>query len=280
MRSASSPNGSPTSVSKKLIKTPKGIQQLISDDPAQMLLYAVEAVQPATSYMRLRRVLRKQNKRDATVGWIHVTGALKDCDRAIAAQLLGYHLPRRAEEPKGYRILENGSYMHLRWQNTFMQLPKKVFQVQIARMLREWPLVGEADIWLDHEEFGPTIVELKSINSNGFRERGKEGRPRDDHFYQANLYAGLSESPSVQVWYENKDNQDTHTFYEPFDEGHYLGVRERVIDLAKKTAEGRLPPPCEGECEFDDFVGNIDLDESMMSLLAQEMSEWQKSRRP
>src|SRR3989304_6552644 len=198
------------------------MKQLLADDPCSFLLYAVEQAQAKAHYRRLGRVLRRLRRRSHEIGWVHVSDLEEPCERILAAKLLGYQLPREPIDPKLQRIFENGTYTHLRYYNYFLSLPPP-FNVEVAVVHRQWPLVGEADVVVNHPNFGPLplIVELKSINDGEFKMLKS---PKADHSRQLNGYLGLAVSPLGLVWYESKDTQAVKSFPVPLDKESYSGA--------------------------------------------------------
>lgn len=260
------------SSSAKTILIPKGhgLRRLLADDPAQFLLFAVEQVQEQAHHRRLARVLRATRRRKQQIGWVHVSDVLQPCDRIVGARLLGYRLPEEKINPRVQRIFDNGHFMHMRWQNYFASLPPS-FNVQISSLVRRWPIVGEADLAVQHDHFGKVIVELKSMNTQQFSAL-KAAQP--DHRAQVNMYVGLGGYDHAQVWYENKDNQDIKIFWYPFDTVNYYTVMDRVFSVVEQIQQGRLPDPC-GMCNFDDYIGNLKWDDARLASLEAERDRWQ-----
>ena len=255
------------------VRASRGLQQLLEEDPGGYLLYAIEQVQGQAHYRRLGRVLRRLQRRKHEVGWLHVTDMHNPCDRAVAAMLLNYELPRKALSPQQERIFENGTYMHLRYYNYFLSLPPP-FNVEVAVVYRQWPLVGEADVVVNHSNFGslPLIVELKSINDGEFKMLKS---PKADHTRQLNGYLGLAVSPLGLVWYESKDTQAVKSFPVPLDKESYSGAIQRALGLVDTILEGKLPAPCDNECEIDKYVGNLQGVEGRIEQLRVVKERWQ-----
>ena len=245
------------------IRLGHGMRQLLADDPASFLLYAVEHVQEQAHHRRLGRVLRRLQRRKDEIGWIHATDLEEPCLRILAAKLLGYRLPRDPIDPKLSRIYENGTYMHLRYYNYFLSLPPP-FDVHIAMILRQWPIIGEADAVIYHPEFDWQVIELKSMNDNQFKGLA---RPLPHHEIQLNTYLNLLGKGSGQVWYENKNTQDVKTFTLPLTPLSFVESRERVCSASEEVLAGRLPPPC-GLCGLDDYIGNLEGVEERIVKLA------------
>jgi hypothetical protein len=105
-------------------------------------------------------------------------------------------------DAKGMMKMSNGSFMHLRW--------------QMAGLTEGW--LSEAEVWMDSPTyhvvgtmdgilFDERILELKSINVNGFRNVQTFG-PLHDHLFQMATYMlGTGKTEGVFI-YECKDNQE------------------------------------------------------------------------
>src|SRR3990167_3490426 len=255
------------------VRVSHGLKQLLSSDPGQVLLHAVEAVQEQAHHRRLGRVLRQLQRRKESIGWIHVSDAYEPCDRVLGAKLLGYKLPREAPGPRLQRIFENGTYMHLRWYNSFLSLPPP-YEVAVAVLLRDWPIIGEADVIVKHPAFNQFIIELKSINGEQFKAlKGS----KSDHQQQLNSYLGLDESGVDQglVWYECKNTQDVKIYSEQFDPEPYYQARGRIERLAELILQGQLPKGC-GVCNLDEHIGELQGIEDRMTAMKEVRDTWQK----
>ena len=247
------------------VRLTHGIKQLLADDPCSVIVYAIEQVQGQAHHRRLRRVLKRLQRRKHELGWVHASDAGNKCSRVIGARLLGFKLPEEKIDPRLSRIFENGHHMHLRYQNYFLSLPNP-YEVTISPILRRWPVIGEADIILYHPHMGWIIIELKSINTNGFQRLTE---PQLNHAGQVNMYMGLFEHASAgQVWYEDKNDQNIKTYPMDFDSERFNNTFERVEQIADQVIAGGLPDGC-GECDYDDYIGSIktkNLEERMQML--------------
>ena len=266
----------------------QGLKRLLSDKPSQFLLYAVEEAAEKADHMRIARVLKHLKKRYEAVGWVHVSDLLNDCDRYLAARLLGYQFKEEAFGSKLYRIFENGHMMHIRWQNYFLSLPKE-YSVSISRIIQIWPVIGEADLTVTHPTHGKVVVELKSINDNGFKKLKREGA-QVRHIQQVSHYAHLftkleADGPepwTSQLWYENKNDQNVETF-DPEVQAEWVESRlDRLMEIVDLVTSGRLPKSCKGdECVYDDRVGNIkggDKHEARISETKEWYHQWQEQQ--
>ncbi len=261
----------PKSSSKVRLPSGNGLRQLLSEDPSQFLLYAVEQVQEQADPRRVNRVLKKTRRRREVVGWVHVSDTLQPCDRIIGARLLGYKLPKDPPGHRLQRIFDNGHMMHFRWQNYFMSLPP-AYKVEISPLVRRWPVIGEADIVVTHKHFGVVVIELKSMNTDQFKKlKLAEG----DHARQANSYTGLREADHYQVWYEDKNNQDVKTYWYPPDSEGIEAMFERADEIVEQVTKGKMPKGC-GVCGMDDYIGDLKWDENRLVALEAERAKWQQ----
>lgn len=223
------------------IRLSKGIKKMLERDPCQQLLNQLELVQEQADSKTLRKILSATQRR-IRHGWIHVTDSRLPCDRLIAAALLGVSPPRSFIPPKTRRIFDNGTYMHYRYQNYFLHLPPP-FEVNIAEILEYWPMIGEADVLVQHPELGKWVIELKSINNMQWRSLSA---PLPDHKYQLNCYMAIKgKSWSGQVWYENKNTQELKLFVVDFDYAAWRETWQRVSIIANLLLEGAVPPMCD-----------------------------------
>ena len=221
-------------------KLTRGIKRILERDPAQRILDQLELVQGKATLKTLLNVLGRSKPR-AHGGWIHVSDAHVPCDRLLAGALLGVSPPRRPFPPKTRRIFDNGTFMHLRFQNYFLLLPEP-FEVEAPKLLRCWPIIGEADIRVQHPEIGKWVIELKTINTGQYRTLHA---PFASHIDQTNGYAGMSGSGwGVQIWYENKNNQELKLFTREFDRTAWGEVWERTSEVAGLVLTGDLPGLC------------------------------------
>lgn len=255
-------------------KLPSGLLRLLSEDPVQFLIYSVEQVQHEADFRKLPLVLRQTQERKEKTGWVHVSDVIGDdiCDRVIAARLLGIKVPRERPDRQLERIFDNGTFMHLRYYLYFALLPPS-FEVKVAKMLEQWPVVGEADIALTHRDFGSLLIELKSMNTNQFRLLK---RPLPEHTAQLNAYLGLAGRERGQIWYEDKNTQSLKGYQVIFSPERFLAIQERVQAILEMVLAGRLPASCEEDHEFDETIGNMKFSEQKFERLLKEKERWQK----
>lgn len=257
------------------IKPTRGIRRILERDPAQRILDQLELVQPKLTLRLLRRVTRQSRAR-VKGGWIHVTDAMLPCDRILAGALLGVSPPRSFIVPKTRRIFDNGTFMHLRYQCYFLCLPEP-FEVEVAKLLRQWPIIGEADLRVQHPEIGRWVVELKTINTGQWKSLSA---PMDSHADQVNGYQGMSGSDwGGMLWYENKNNQELKLFTREFDKPAWEEVWRRASMIAGDVLAGKLPGRCSTCPDVEFCEDKICLSEKAMEVIHEQRAISYPSRR-
>lgn len=186
-------------------------------------------------------------------GWFHPSELSTPCDRRLAFSFLG--LPKNESiTPKLLRIFHNGEWMHRRWQSYFRAmgiLDKREAKFEVSSP----PIRGSADAIVHHPiNNDRSIIELKSINSNGF---GRLVGPHEGHFNQVNIYMGALEVHQGFVIYENKDTQDFRVFPVRHDSVKWEQLQFRLLKIVRKINKDELPPIYEHEgcksCPFFSF---------------------------
>jgi hypothetical protein len=154
------------------------------------------------------------------------------CLRRRQFEFLG--LPRRPFRTSLIQILHNGTWVHLRW--------------QAAGLTAGW--LDEAEVGVKYDELmmkgtmdGRLVngrgLEIKSINSNGFRAVMKHG-PKREHQHQITSYALASRIKDWVVLYEDKDTNEYREFlFTPSQEG-LDQVRGEYEKLVSATLRGQL----------------------------------------
>lgn len=170
-------------------------------------------------------------------GWFHPSELSSPCDRRLAFSFLGISKQDKIA-PRTLRIFHNGDMVHRRWQSYFRAMGILVnreakFEIAVP------PIRGSADAIIRHPVSGDlTIVEIKSINSNGF---GRLIAPRLDHANQLNIYMGGHRIHSGVFLYENKDTQETKYFPVKYDQTKFEQLQFRLLKILKKLDKGEMP---------------------------------------
>lgn len=154
------------------------------------------------------------------------------CLRRRQFEFLG--LPRRPFRTSLIQVLHNGTWVHLRWQAAGLS----------AGWLSEAEVGVElADLWMRGTMDGRLVdgrgLEIKSINSNGFRYVMKSG-PKREHLHQVTSYSLASGIKDWVVLYEDKDTNEYREFlFTPDTEG-LLAVQREYEKLVEALANKRL----------------------------------------
>ena len=189
----------------------------------------------------------KQDDKDRQYFYISEAGK---CARAI--YFTWKKLPKKAKDARFLRIMDHGDYTHMRIMSVLFSLGLvKATEITIPS---QEIIHGRADAIVNIDE-KPYVVELKSINSYGFK---KLEAPKKEHICQLQLYLHYFKIPQGVLVYENKDNQDLKEFKLEYDEKF---AKQLVEDfhILKHMIENNIVPPkstnLEGwECEYCDYA--------------------------
>lgn len=169
-----------------------------------------------------REQLQLQSKPRDRRGTISAS-SLDSCKRKQQFTFLG--MPEVNYSPKTSQIFQNGTFMHIRW--------------QMAGLTEGWLAEGEVPVPADnayglsgtrdgvaHEG---SVVELKSINSNGFSSVNTFG-PKESHKFQVGTYMVCSGTDNSVIIYEDKNTQDYKEFVVPLTKD----LRDQVVEGAER----------------------------------------------
>lgn len=148
-------------------------------------------------------------------------------------------------ESRAAGIFANGNFVHLRWQMlglTAGWIPD-IDHAETARENESLFLGGT----LDAISYKDTGVEIKSINSRGYRSVMQYGA-KEDHQFQTDAYMLVSGLETFSIIYENKDTQEWREFrHDRTDKGDRATLAE-LEWLNNHRVDGTLPkmlPECE-----------------------------------
>ena len=127
--------------------------------------------------------------------------SLNSCVRRQQFTFLG--MPEANHSPKSSQILQNGQFMHLRWQMAGITEGWLVAPEVPIMQPNKWKLTGTMDGVL----YNGFNLELKSINSNGFSQVRSFG-VKDDHYSQVGTYMVVNDMEASSVIYEDKNTQE------------------------------------------------------------------------
>lgn len=200
------------------------------------------------------------------------------CTREIVYKMLGY--PQPPSDPKGLSIMENGNFFHARMEERFEkmgilvspELPIVDLELNVSGRTDAVifnPNVNDSkydDIITLHDAdkkviwSGPNrevvLVELKSINQNGFKKVVSKG-PKEGHAEQLWLYMYLTGIKQGLLLYENKNDQELYEVWLDYNEAEVKKIIEKINVVNKHVRIGTLPER-EGSrtsytCNYCDF---------------------------
>ena len=140
---------------------------------------------------------------------------------------------------RGYRIFHNGTQVHDRWQGYFKEMGILVQKEVPVTLDDPIPIRGHADAIIEWS--GKKLIELKSINPDGFILRQIHKKPKDDHYSQIQQYMYGLDLDKGFIIYENKGTQDVLIFPVERDEdflNKLIKKRKKIWELHK---EGKRP---------------------------------------
>jgi len=162
------------------------------------------------------------------------------CDRYVYLAFNGL-MPPSPIAANVRRIFDCGDYLGYRFSKYFKEMDMLVDEEQPTK-LESPPISGRYDFLIQHEVYGRTIVELKSINDKGFKALITD--PKADHYLQLQIYLNILNIEHGIVLYENKNDQQIKCF----DVSKNVDVWEQLLNkcyrIMKLTA---IPMACTGE---------------------------------
>ena len=154
------------------------------------------------------------------------------CDRLHWASFRG-KLPKKKLTGKFSRLLQHGGTFEDRMEKYLSKMNLlKAREVPVSFTDSDFKITGRIDFLITHINLGLTVLELKTINSKGFR--ALKGKPKDEHIFQVQMYLEARDSDIGLISYENKDDQDIQTFRVKRDKGYWRSQVERghsIIDM-------------------------------------------------
>ena len=161
--------------------------------------------------------------------------SLNSCARRQQFTFIG--LPELPPSPKTAAIFQNGTFMHIRW--------------QMAGLTEGWLKEAEVPLpenylhlagTMDGIAYEGSVVEFKSINSNGFGRVSTFG-PKEDHIAQAGTYVAASGAERATFIYEDKNTQEYREFVVSRSEMPIKDIEARAEALWLDTEQKTLAEP-------------------------------------
>jgi CRISPR/Cas system-associated exonuclease Cas4 (RecB family) len=189
------------------------------------------------------------------------------CSRRIVMQMIGLDKP--IPDPRIIRIMDNGNSVHERYENYFAEMGILVTP-ELSLKHEELRISGRSDAIIripsDETAYELAIIEIKSSNNNQFNRMVKDGKPKDEHYMQLQLYMYLTGIKKGAILVENKDNQDVWEYWCDYDPelAHQIVDKIRRVNafvdenLKNENKEKLILPEREFEktsfeCRYCDF---------------------------
>lgn len=159
--------------------------------------------------------------------------SLGSCGRKQQFEFLG--MPQLPMDTKGAMKVQNGMFMHLRW--------------QMEGLTEGWLLEAEVPVsgfglrgTMDGLLYDDSVLELKSINSHGFSSLRTFGPPHE-HMIQMASYLLCSRREKGVFIYENKDTQEYTEIVYTADQLPTREAYELNVEIRNKNAAQTLYEP-------------------------------------
>ena len=176
---------------------------------------------------RLDQYLLSLNDKDEDRRWdINSPSSASKCERAIAYSRLGYEPDANTVDARTRRILDNGTDTHKRLQK-YMMDEGMLKMDEVPVFLDRLQIQGHTDGLLELSKYELGILEIKTINTNGFSNLLDA---RDDHKKQALVYMVCLEER--RKWLRDKFSTEDELMsyfvtdeYYTFIENHYKHLK-------------------------------------------------------
>lgn len=163
--------------------------------------------------------------------------SLGECLREQQFTYLG--LPKLMPDQKNAMKMQNGSFMHLRWQMAGLT-EGWLSRAEVPVYSDAWKLRGTMDGLL----YDGSILELKSINMNGF-SRVQSFGPLIPHLFQMATYMLCTQRDTGVFIYECKDNQEYKEIVVGADQVPLLDAQQQATALWRAIEGQNLFEPLE-----------------------------------
>ena len=171
------------------------------------------------------------------------------CSRELCYELLGY--PREVMIPRVLRILDNGNYMHERYQSMWKRMGIMIAE-EVPIKDESLRISGRMDALLEIE--GNSVIgELKSAGSSPFGKMKSANKPQEKFIAQIQLYLHLSNVDFGVLFIENKNDQDILEFWVQYDE-EYCKQLFTKLHMAREFADRKEIIPRETAEKIDLFM--------------------------
>ena len=175
--------------------------------------------------------------------------SIHKCSRALCYELLGY--PRPEMEPRVLKILENGNFVHERYQKMWKDMGIMVAE-ELPIKEESLKISGRMDALLNIEDH-MVIGEIKSAGDSPFSKMKQANAPDPKYVAQLQLYLHLSNIDLGVAYVENKNNQDVLEFWIEYD-AEYCTNLFKKLHIVRETADNNKIISRKQAAELDGFM--------------------------
>jgi CRISPR/Cas system-associated exonuclease Cas4 (RecB family) len=185
------------------------------------------------------------------------------CPRLIQLNMLGVF--KKTTPPKSRRIFDTGNSMHNRYGEYFKGMGL-FLDKEVDLMYEKDGVVIKGNCDYIIKDFNDTkhILELKSINSRGFTELLRSGKPIENHLLQLNIYMKCLNIYTGEILYENKDTQEIKIYEIRYNEDRFeecFAVFRRINEYMNMKPMKIVPveyPTCNSKyCEAKEYCQGL-----------------------
>jgi len=222
-----------------------GVRQLINKPPK-----STEAINQDTWLIELLDTTLGHYNAKNNKGKFYPSSLGSVCNRFLYFSYNGL-MPNQYIEPTLQRIFDCGDALGTRFEKYFERMGV-LLGVEVPVKCENPVISGRIDFVIKHTEYPQALVELKSINSRGFK--ALLDKPKPDHVVQIQIYLNLYNVDHGIVLYENKNDQQVKAFVVKRDEEAWKKIQDRCFTIMNMSeppdkCTGPKYCPCRGvEC--------------------------------
>jgi hypothetical protein len=180
------------------------------------------------------------------------------CQRAGVFSFIGVK-GRRRLDPDSELVLERGNWIHHQWQALFRDMERvlgkqtfRVISIEGPATIDELYIAGHYDAIVKIHGVR-WLIDIKSINSFGFNRVTMDDQPLPHHIEQLITYMKAKGIQRGLLWYDCKDNSQTHGFTVAFSPDEWAKVEEWCAEVVNYMERKRLPNR-DHECQAGTFM--------------------------
>lgn len=187
------------------------------------------------------------------------------CMRQAAFKFVG--MPGRVKkDPMKEIIFDQGHWQHHKWQSRFLDMQEvlgpdtfKVISTEASVMVPEIYVAGSSDnvlrMVLESNKKRKAVLDIKSINDNGYTWVTRNDEPHETHVKQITTYGKGHGLKWGILLYDNKNNQEFKVFMINFEDSVWVEVSEWAEEVINFLETERVPP-MHPECMAGNFLWN------------------------